>query len=357
MYARKPRAFGIATALSTSIHASIGCSIIASILSLAGPASAQSDSAAARALFSEGRQLMTAEKYSEACPKFEESLRLDPGMGTQFNLAHCWEKIGRTASAWALFLDVAAAARAGNQPQREAAAKERAAALEPKLTRLRIEVPEPAPDAKIFRDDQEVGKAAWGTAMPVDPGDHVIRVTAEGKKEWTQDVKVPPTSRTFSVTVPALEDLAVAQASPPPDRHEIASDTSSPHDNGSSGGGGSSKVPALVIGGIGIAGLAVGTVFAVQGYSDNQQALKLCHVGDSGNDCPNKPEHDKHDQLVDDAKRELLIGWVAIGVGGAAVVTSAVMLLTGGESSDSAAFDVAPLWLAGGAGATVSGRF
>ena len=104
-------------------------------------ASAQSDSAAARALFAEGRQLMSAEKYTEACPKLEESLRLDPGMGTQFNLAHCWEKLGRSASAWAMFLDVAAAARAGNQPQREAAAKERAAALEPKLTRLRVVVP------------------------------------------------------------------------------------------------------------------------------------------------------------------------------------------------------------------------
>src|SRR6185436_13105064 len=94
-------------------------------------ASAQSDSAAARALFTEGRQLMSAEKYAEACPKLEESLRLDPGMGTRFNLAHCWEKIGRSASAWAMFLDVAAAARAAGQQQRDTAAKERAAALEP----------------------------------------------------------------------------------------------------------------------------------------------------------------------------------------------------------------------------------
>src|SRR5687768_2018720 len=78
-------------------------------------ARAQSDSAAARALFAEGRSLMEGERFAEACPKFEESLRLDDGMGTQFNLAHCWDKLGRTASAWALFLDVAAAARAGNQ--------------------------------------------------------------------------------------------------------------------------------------------------------------------------------------------------------------------------------------------------
>src|SRR4051794_25809493 len=71
-------------------------------------ASAQSESAAARALFAEARKLMAAERYDEACPKFEESLRLDQGIGTQFNLAHCWEKQGRTASAWGMFLDVAA---------------------------------------------------------------------------------------------------------------------------------------------------------------------------------------------------------------------------------------------------------
>ena len=319
------------------------------------PALAQSDSAAARALFSEGRQLMSAEKYSEACPKFEESLRLDPGMGTQFNLAHCWEKIGRSASAWAMFLDVAAAARAGNQPQRETAAKERAAALEPKLTRLRVVVPEPAPDAKIFRDGQEVGKAAWGTAMPVDPGDHVIRVTAAGKKEWTQDVKVPPSSRTFSVTVPALEDLTVAKEPvAAPEKQAAATDTA-PRGNGKSGG---ANVPALVIGGIGIAGLATGTVFAIQGYSDNQEALKLCRSGDDGKSCPTPEEAARHEQLVADAKREQMIGLVAFGIGGAAIATATILFLTSGDDShEQAALELAPTWLDGGWGASLSGRF
>jgi hypothetical protein len=320
------------------------------------PAFAQSDSAAARALFSEGRQLIAAEKYAEACPKFEESLRLDPGMGTQFNLAHCWEKIGRTASAWALFLDVAAAARAAGQQQRETAAKERAAALEPKLTRLRVLVPEPAPQAKIFRDDQEVGKAAWGTAMPVDPGDHVIRVTAVGKKEWTQDVKVPATSRTFSVTVPELEDLPAAhEAAAPAQKQDVLAETSSPRDHGGSSGG--ANVPALVVGGIGIAALATGTVFMVQAHSDNQEALKLCRAGSDGNSCPDKPEHDKHEKLVGDVKQEQLIGLVTLGVGGAAIVTATILLLNGGSEKESAALQLLPSWGDAGWGASLSGRF
>jgi hypothetical protein len=330
--------------------------LVLSLATWGRTASAQNDSAAARALFAEGRQLMGAEKYAEACPKFEESLRLDPGMGTQFNLAHCWEKVGRTASAWAMFLDVAAAARAGGQQQRETAAKERAAALEPKLTRLRVLVPEPAPDAKIFRDDQEVGKAAWGTAMPVDPGDHLIRVTAAGKKEWTQEVKVPPSSRTFSVTVPALEDLPVVhETASEPKKPDAIADTTSPRDHGSRSGG--ANVPALLVGGVGIAALATGTVFALQGYSDNQEALKLCRVGPERKDCPDTVEHDQHEKLVDDAKREQLIGLVTLGVGGAAIVTATILLLSGSSEKESAALELLPTWGDAGWGASLSGRF
>src|SRR5262245_32588034 len=101
------------TSLARFGRSAIALGLVGSLVLGGAPrrAVAQSDSAGARALFAEGRALMDKDRYEEACPKFEESLRLDPGMGTQFNLAHCWEKLGRTASAWALFLDVAAAAR------------------------------------------------------------------------------------------------------------------------------------------------------------------------------------------------------------------------------------------------------
>ena len=62
-------------------------------------------------------------KYAEACPKLEESMRLDSGIGTQFNLADCNEHIGKLATAWAGFLDVAAAAKAASQPDREKVAR------------------------------------------------------------------------------------------------------------------------------------------------------------------------------------------------------------------------------------------
>src|SRR6188768_4131513 len=94
------------------------------------PAHAQStDSAAAQGLFDEAKALMATGKASEACPKLEESQRLDPGTGTLLNLALCYEKIGRIASAWSRNLDAAAAAKASGNTARENAARKRAAAL------------------------------------------------------------------------------------------------------------------------------------------------------------------------------------------------------------------------------------
>lgn len=328
-------------------------------VALSAPAAAQTDSAAARALFAEGRSLMDAERYEEACPKLEESLRLDHGMGTQFNLAHCWEKLGRTASAWALFLDVAAAARAGNQPQREAAARERATALEPKLTRLKVTLTDPTPDTKVMRDDQEVGRAAWGTAVPVDPGDHVIRVTASGKEEWTQEVKVPPNSKTVSVTVPALVDLSVAQAP----KESVPPTETAPTEVGAErvqSGTGSQKVAAFVIGGVGVAALATGTVFMVQSRQDNSAALKLCHTpvpNSTEERCEDPAEERRHRELVDDAKREQLIALIGFGVGGAALVTATLLYFTDDGRPSESALSVSPMWTEAGWGASIGGTF
>jgi hypothetical protein len=305
---------------------------------------------------------MEDERFAEACPKFEESLRLDHGMGTQFNLAHCWEKLGRTASAWALFLDVAAAAKAGNQQQREAAARERAKGLESRLTRLRIDVPNAPAEAKIERDGQDVGKAAWGMAVPVDPGTHFIRVSAPGKNTWTDEIEVPATSRTFSVTVPALTDadtpvpvpvgeVEATSSSPPP----VEADVEAPRGSGSNG----QSVAALIVGGVGLAAVATGTIFAIESRSDNNAALKLCRTVSNGMEgCQDDNEQRRWSDLVDAAERERMIGFIAFGVGGAALVTAIILYATAdGPQGREAAVSVAPVWAADVRGAALTARF
>jgi len=104
----------------------------------------------ARALFKEGRELAAAGRYDEACPKFEASLKLDAGMGTEFNLADCWEHVGRTEEAAALFLQVASEAQRAGMGEREQVALERANKLERGLSAAKADATagsEPKADA------------------------------------------------------------------------------------------------------------------------------------------------------------------------------------------------------------------
>lgn len=178
----------------------------AAVSSLAMADPTREDRAAATALFDEGRKLVGDKKYAEACPKFEAAMRLDPGMGTLFNLSDCHEKIGRTASAWSGFRDVAAQAKAAGQPDREKAARERASALDGKLSKVRIVMPAELTGAALAltRDGSPVPSALVGTPIPLDPGPHTLRIVVEGREPWETTVTVAAQGGTVDLQVPAL---------------------------------------------------------------------------------------------------------------------------------------------------------
>jgi hypothetical protein len=187
-----------------------GLSLALALAMAASAGDARANPAAAQALFDEAKRLMADGKYPEACPKLEESQRLDPGIGTQFNLATCYEALGRTASAWSLFLEVAGAAKAAGQTEREKVARQRAAAIEPKLMRLAIAVPEGAPaDLQVSRDGVPVGKAQWGTPVPVDPGKHEVTASAKGPLAFRASVELtdPGASETVTIQLEAPSTL------------------------------------------------------------------------------------------------------------------------------------------------------
>src|SRR5437764_5986851 len=75
--------------------------------------------ATAEALFEDGKRLASAGEYAAACPKFAASQKLDPAVGTALNLADCYEKLGRTACAWAEFRSAEAGARSIGSKDRE----------------------------------------------------------------------------------------------------------------------------------------------------------------------------------------------------------------------------------------------
>lgn len=121
-------------------------------------------------LFEEGRTLVDAGRAREACPKFEESDRLDPGGGTVLNLAICYEETGRFVAARAAFQDGLERAIRQNRKDREDIAREHLASVERRVASIVI-VGRVVTHARV--DGVRVDVEPGGRLL-VDPGAHVV---------------------------------------------------------------------------------------------------------------------------------------------------------------------------------------
>jgi hypothetical protein len=174
---------------------------------LAAPAArAQSNGALAEKLFLDGTKLMEAGQYAQACPKFADSQRLDPAIGTLMHLAQCHEKTGKFASAWSEYTDAAAQAQKAGQSEREKYCRDHATALDAKLQKVIVELSHPPDGTTIKLDGTTLPPGVLGTEIPLDPGDHKLEVGAPGKKTWRQDqLNLGPSAVVTRVQV-TLED-------------------------------------------------------------------------------------------------------------------------------------------------------
>jgi serine/threonine-protein kinase len=194
----------------TKASKAIGALLVAaSATTTTVPALAQSatEVSLAESLYRKARELMHAQNYDEACPKFAESYRLDPATGTLLNLATCHEAQGKLATAWLEYSDALVASRRAGRQSRVKFAEERIAAIEPRLSRLTLQVAPEAddPNLQISLDGHAIGRAAVGIPTPVDPGRHLVEARAPGKKPWSESVEVGPNADQKTVTVPALD--------------------------------------------------------------------------------------------------------------------------------------------------------
>ncbi len=290
-----------------------------------------SNKAAAEALFDDGRELMEKGSYAEACPKFEASQKLDPGVGTMLYLADCYERTGRTASAWAEFREAGAAAHNAGSLDREEIAKKRGDALEPKLSYLTI-VAWKGQTVQVTRDDTPVDAAALGVPMPVDPGTHVIVATAPGKRKWATSVEVGAGGARISVAVPILPDDSAESGGTPVTAPSTKTESASHPENP----GSTQRAVAIGVGGLGVVGVVLGTVFGVKASSDWSDAKSHCnpypYCGESG-------VSKSHD-----ARSAATVSTVAFVVGGAALAGGALLWFTAPKAPSEAgvAFGIGP---------------
>lgn len=286
-----------------------------------------SDAAAAQALFDQARQLMSKGQFKAACPKLKESQRLDPGSGTLINLADCYDHEGKTASAWSTFLEAAAASRRIGNPEREQAARTRAKVLEAKLPKLVVNVAAPSrvPGLELTRDGGVIRQPLWGTAVPTDPGKHTIIAKAPGYKPWQFIAEVKPGATTATVDVPPLQQES-AQATSAPSPAASTAPGAPPKDqapSGSKGGGlGTQRTLALVSGGVGVVGVALGTVFGLKAKSKHDEAASHC----DGSVCRDQTGVD----LKSQARSAGNISTVGFIVGGVGLAAGATLWFTAG---------------------------
>jgi hypothetical protein len=335
---------------SVALAFALPCALAAPPARADGTADAR---AAAQVLFDQGKDLAKAGKFAEACPKFEESQKLDPRIGTQFKLADCFEHIGRTASAWTNFVDVASATKAAGQADREQVARDRAATLEKRLSRLTIRVDGASADLRVKRDETDVGQALWGTPVPIDPGDHLISASAPGKKAWQETVKVGSNAASLVVTVPALIEDPTAVVAPPPPLPGPAAPGApfAPpprvEPEGPSGTG--QRIAGGVVMGVGAVGIALGTVFGLQAKSRFDQSKPLCRT----EALCSQPGLD----LVSQAKGSATVSTIGFIVGGAALAGGLVVILTAPSGHARASASFSPLVGPQVAGGALSGAF
>jgi hypothetical protein len=313
-----------------------------------------SESAKAEALFREATKLLAASDVPAACARFAESKRLEPGIGVTLYLGDCYERLGRTASAWGEFTAAEDLARRAHDP-RARIAHDRATRLEPRLSKLLLVVDagQDEEGLAVNEDGALVGPAQWGVPLPIDPGEHRVSATAPHRKPWEREIQIANGAGTVTVNVPALEPVSETIAKPhdpAPEPAEPDSPSPATTTGGATSTGEAQRIVALVTAGVGIAGLGVGAIFGLsaKGKLDDSNsggcnALDECNAAGLA--------------MRSDGLRDATISTVAFVAGGAALAGGFILYLSAPRARASRAVEIGATSARGGGAVLVTAHF
>lgn len=235
------------------------------------PARADSgaDAALAEKAFLDGRALLADGRVAEACEKFAESRRYENAAGTLLNLAVCYERLGRTASAWAAYRELLPMAQRAGDTAREAHARARIEVLANAWPRLVVRWPTSVKSAAevdgpsrptLLLDGAAIPPSSGPSELPLDPGKHRLELRRGGVREWSTDIEAPPGNAV--IEVPITDNVQSAQKSP-------SSSTT--------------RTATLVLGATGLAATLAGALVAVAARVQYDDARRD-HCGDGACD-------------------------------------------------------------------------
>ncbi len=283
----------------------------------------------AESLFRSGEKKFDAGDFRGACADFQESLRLGPKLGTLLNVALCHENVGRLATAWTEYNHGAAWASQNGQRDRYDFAVTRAQAIAPQIPRVTLHLPTTRTLSAVEIDGEPLPEPRWYLPIYVDPGEHVVAVSAPGKKRASAAFSAKLGQEQL-VEIPALVDDDGPPAPPPP-----PVDTTR----------GTRRVLGIGLVGLGVVGLGVGTFFSVRAIGASSDVSDACAAG-----CG--PEAGAQSG---DAKSYATVG--AVGLLSGAVLTAAGVWLFVSSAPDAPVKAVRATAAPGGGGLAISGTF
>jgi len=302
-------------------------SVIAATLFFVAPlAHAQSaaDRATARQLGLDGQDALDKKDYATAEDRFRRAdalfhaptlllgfARAEAGLGKLVNASEAYNRIVRegvppgAAPAFAKALD---------------AAKAEEGSVRARIATVTVTVTGPE-NPTVTLDDQPLSVAALGVRRPVDPGTHLVRASADGwEPAETRFAVTDAGSANALLSMQRVTPVVPAAAPPPSPVLAPAGETPAPHETSSAGTTGSGQRTLGWVGvGVGVAGLATGTITGILAMGKHSDLQTLCTNG-----CPPSAQGDldSYHTLGTLSTVGFIAGGVLSGVGLVLLVTA-----------------------------------
>jgi hypothetical protein len=295
------------------------------------------DRASARALGTAGVQLADAGDCAAAIPKFEAAEKLFHAPTTLERLGECQIKVGRLIAGTENLNRVVHEPLPPGAPAPFVAAQTTAsqllAATTPRIAKLRIHVDgAPADQVAVTVDGATMPSALLDDNRPTDPGEHEVTATAPGFTKATTRVRladgaqqgvsltiqVDPNARAGTATneasalTPQTSATPTAQSSVP----QPAAPGAQPAPAGESHG--SSATPGIIVLSVGVAGIAVGSIFGGLALGTKSKLDGAC----SSKMCPSTSQGD-----IDSLSTQAWVSNIGLGLGLVGAVVGIVMIV------------------------------
>jgi hypothetical protein len=263
------------------------------------------------ALYREATEAAASGQWAEARDRLRAAIAIRASPKVLFSLAQAEEKLGAIASAQADYVRALEGARAAGENDVVRVAEQARASLESRVPHVRLVVTSASggslSGATATLDEQPM---TLGATVALDPGTHRVVVNAPGMREVTTSVAIGERQQLDLPVSLAAEAIAL-----PVVPSAIAPVPS----------GGSWRTMGLIVAGVGVVGLGVGTAFGAESIAKHNAAHGAC----PGVTCPDAASAG----LWNDAVSTGNVSTVAFIAGGALLAGGAALWLLGPRSN------------------------